>query len=91
MAKLANCTELMEMSELLILVTQNLPRLRKRDNITQSDVAEKIGTTAGSISRWENSCFSSVSVATFIQLLEYYESMGIDIIRQYRDTLKNKQ
>ena len=54
---------------------QRFQRLRKAKNLTQEDIASKIGITAQSVSKWEN----DLSAPDINILLELADILGVSV------------
>ena len=51
---------------------ENLKTLRKENNFSQKDLAEKLNTTVKTISHWETG-YSEPSISQIIELCEVFE------------------
>ncbi len=70
----------------MIIIGENLKRLRKRDEITQEQLAEALGLTAQAVSRWENG-ISLPDITLLPSLANYFdvtvdELLGVEIQRK---------
>jgi len=64
-------------SESIVRLVQDIVRKRTLAGITQSEVAQAIGVSLGSISRWESSNFSSTKLTDLLALIKYLEQRGL--------------
>ncbi len=62
-------------------ISNNLIKLRKSFNLTQSELADKIGYTDKTISRWENGT-TVPDIQTLIELSEFYGISITDLISE---------
>lgn len=64
-------------SDELISISQNIVRKRTLHSITQNEIANHIGVSVGTLSRWEATDFSSTKLSDLVKLINYLESKGV--------------
>lgn len=67
-------------AENLIKLSQDIVRKRSIAGITQTEIADAIGVSIGSISRWESTNFSSTKLTDLIKLIRYLEQRGVSFV-----------
>lgn len=67
------------MNDINLIVSQNLVKLRKKSNLTQAQLAEKLNYSDKSISKWEKG-ESIPSVSVLMQIADFYKVKIQDIV-----------
>lgn len=56
---------------------EGLINFRTNNNITQREVANYLGVSVNTVSRWEIGKFKSIKLSDLISLLEFYKRHGL--------------
>ena len=51
---------------------QNIKELRVKNNLTQSELASKIGVSVASIRRWEKGKFQRTKISYIVSIADYF-------------------
>ena len=77
------------MAELKNIIAQNLIGLRKENNLTQNELAEKLNYSDNTISRWEHAEITP-SIETLEQIAKFYH-VSVESILKEKATEESKK
>ena len=62
----------------LKVLAQNITRIREIKNISQKEIAEHLGITPGTVSRWERKRFNNIKYTSMVKIIDYLEDKGVN-------------
>lgn len=68
------------MSEKVVFLKENISYLRKKNNLSQTELGLKLNTSSQMISNWERGYTASIQIETIVELAELFDISIDDLI-----------